>query len=99
MIIIAIQQHNRSPASILEITWAGEPAMKISITYCAKWNYLPRASSLGDELKDKFGADIELTAGSGGVFEIFVDGKEIFSKAKLRRFPNPGEIIDLINAE
>ena len=70
--------------------------MKIEITYCAKWNYKPRASSLGDELQAAFGADVELVAGSGGVFEVVLEGKNIFSKKALNRFPEDGEVATLI---
>ena len=70
--------------------------MKVTITYCAKWNYLPRASSLGDELNKNFGAEVELIAGGGGIYDIVVDGKKIFSKNKAGRFPEPQEIITLI---
>ncbi len=45
---------------------------------------------------DKFNADVELVAGSGGVYEIEVDGREIFSKRKAGRFPEEGEIEKLI---
>ena len=33
---------------------------------------------------------------SGGVFEVTVDGHLIFSKRALRRHPEPGEIVRLI---
>jgi len=32
------------------------------------------------------------------VFEVAADGKTIFSKRKLGRFPEPGEIVDLVRA-
>jgi len=51
---------------------------------------------LGDELKKELNADVELVAGSGGIYEITVDGKMIFSKSQIRRFPEPGEIVALI---
>ena len=70
--------------------------MKISVEYCQKWNYKPRASSLEEELKNEFGADVELVASDGGVYEITVDGKLVFSKKQLNRFPNDGEIVSLI---
>ena len=38
----------------------------------------------------------ELVPSSGGVFEVFVDGKRIFSKKALGRFPNQGEILGLL---
>ncbi len=40
--------------------------------------------------------EVELIAGSGGIFEIAVDGTLIFSKKQLHRFPEPGEIVRLI---
>ena len=40
--------------------------------------------------------DSELIAGSGGVFEVSVDGKKVFSKKALGRFPAEGEIVGLI---
>jgi len=37
-----------------------------------------------------------LVGSGGGVFEVTVDGKLIFSKKSLDRFPDDGEILDLI---
>jgi len=51
---------------------------------------------MGDELKNNLGADIELVAGSNGIFDIMVDGKLIFSKFKEGRFPQADEIIRCI---
>ncbi len=71
--------------------------MKISIEYCAMWNYLPKASSLEVELKNNFPqADISLISSGGGVFEISLNGNLIFSKKALNRFPDVGEIKKLI---
>ncbi len=54
-----------------------EITLKISIEYCREWNYEPRASSLEAELKKELGQnlDVELIAGSGGVFEILADNR------------------------
>lgn len=71
--------------------------MKVSIEYCVKWNYEPRASSLGAELKERYDASVELIGSSGGVFEVVVDEKQVFSKKKLGRFPEIGEIVHLID--
>ncbi|MCF8057079.1 MAG: Rdx family protein [Desulfocapsa sp.] len=49
-----------------------------------------------EELKKEFDADVELLASSGGVYEVVVDGEKIFSKKALNRFPNDGEIVQLI---
>ena len=71
--------------------------MKISIEYCAMWNYLPKASSLEVELKNNFPqADISLISSGGGVFEISLNGNLIFSKKALNRFPEDGEIKKLV---
>jgi selT/selW/selH-like putative selenoprotein len=39
--------------------------------------------------------DVSLRTGSKGRFEVTLDDQLIFSKAKLRRFPNRGEILQL----
>ncbi len=71
--------------------------MKISIEYCAMWNYLPKASSLEVELRNNFPqADISLISSGGGVFEICLNDNLIFSKKALNRFPDGGEIKKLI---
>ena len=51
---------------------------------------------MGEELKEKFGAEIELIAGSNGIYDVVVDGSMIFSKFAKGRFPETGEIIDLV---
>jgi selenoprotein W-related protein len=49
-------------------------------------------------LKKALDVDCDLVEGSGGVFEISVDGKKVFSKKALGRFPQDGEILGLIRA-
>ena len=51
---------------------------------------------MGDELKKNLGAEIELIAGSNGIFDITVDGKMVFSKFDQGRYPQADEIISLI---
>ncbi len=43
-------------------------------------------------LKERFDVDAELIRGANGVFDVRVDGKLIFSKHELGRFPEPGEV-------
>ena len=47
-------------------------------------------------MRDRFsridGAEIELVEGSGGVFEITLDGKLVYSKKATGRFPTPEEV-------
>ena len=71
--------------------------MKVTIEYCAVWNYLPRASSLEAKLKQTFqGIDVQLISSGGGVFEVTLNDRLIFSKRSLDRFPDDGEIEKLI---
>ena len=70
--------------------------MNISIKYCTSWGYYSQALRLREELQNKFNADVEIIEGSGGVFEVDMNGNNIFSKKELGRFPNDNEVIDLI---
>ena len=40
----------------------------------------------------EFGADVELVKSAGGVFEVTVDDRLVFSKKALGRFPEQGEL-------
>ena len=51
---------------------------------------------MGSDLKKHFDADIVLIPGSGGIYDVKVDGNEIFSKQQSGRFPELSEIISLI---
>ena len=42
---------------------------------------------------------VRLIEGSGGVFEVVVDGELMFSKIKLGRHPEPDEILNILGAE
>jgi selenoprotein W-related protein len=53
---------------------------------------------LAAELQENIGADSDLVASGGGVFEVSADNKLIFSKKALGRFPEDGEIARLIDA-
>ena len=48
------------------------------------------------ELKRKLDVDATLIPGSGGVFDVTIDGKLIFSKKKVGRFPEEGEVLGLM---
>jgi len=41
--------------------------------------------------------EVELIAGSGGVFEVMVDNRLVFSKRNKGRFPDDGEIVRFIS--
>ena len=49
-------------------------------------------------IKDKFDHVATLIEGSGGAFEVRVNGKLVFSKLKTFRFPEHDEIFDAISS-
>ena len=53
---------------------------------------------MADEIREGLGVEAELVAGAGGVFDITIDGKLIYSKDETGRFPDPGEALQLIQA-
>lgn len=67
--------------------------MKIEIHYCTEWNYEPQAASLAEELNDAFSIKSKLIPGSGGIFDVIVDDKLVFSSFQVGRFPEPGEVV------
>ena len=44
-------------------------------------------------MKEKYGAEVQLVPGVGGVFEITVDGSLKFSKKQTGRFPTDEEVV------
>jgi selT/selW/selH-like putative selenoprotein len=51
---------------------------------------------LAAELNQEFGFESELVQLSGGIFNVYQDGKLVFSKHETGRFPEPGEIVTLL---
>ena len=53
------------------------------------------------ELEKQFGnkLNIELIKGDRGIFDVKLNGSLIYSKHKLDRFPNPGEVGRLIEQQ
>lgn len=47
-------------------------------------------------IKKDHGIQTTITKGSNGIFDVFVDGTMVFSKYKVSRFPNPGEVEEKI---
>ncbi|NQT41097.1 MAG: SelT/SelW/SelH family protein [Planctomycetes bacterium] len=48
------------------------------------------------ELREGAGAEAKLIEGSGGIFDVTVDGKLVYSKGQTGRFPEPGEVLALV---
>ena len=57
---------------------------------------MPKAASLAEELRQSVDVEAQLVAGGGGVFDVFVDGNLVYSKAQTGRFPDPGEVTQIL---
>jgi len=51
---------------------------------------------LSAELKSAFEANVVVERGHSGIYDISLDGELIFSKYSLGRFPEEGEIVEII---
>ena len=49
-------------------------------------------------IKSKYGIAATLKMGAGGIFEVFIDGKSVYSNQVTYRFPSDEEIFEQIDA-
>lgn len=73
----------------------------VSITYCQKCHFLARAAWVAQELLHTFGdslAGVTLVPGSGGIFEVQIDGQPVFSTKIQGRFPETRELREAVGA-
>ncbi len=71
------------------------PAPRVEITYCAKCRFLLRASWLAQELLSVFEGElgeVALVPGSGGIFEVTLDGEIIASNRNHAPMPDPVDV-------
>jgi selenoprotein W-related protein len=72
---------------------------QVEITYCTQCRWLLRAAWLAQELLTTFEADlagVNLMPGTGGIFEVRLNGKPIFNRKEFGRFPESKELKQLI---
>jgi len=72
---------------------------RVEIQYCTQCRWLLRAAWLAQELLTTFEnelGEVALVPGTGGVFEVKVDGEVIFSREKEGRFPESKELKQLV---
>ena len=70
--------------------------MRVTIEYCGEWNYQARAARLAEKIRHSTEADALLLKSSGGVFEVTVDDKLIYSKKATGAFPRDDKIIAML---
>ena len=81
---------------------AGESATRLAveIEYCARCNFLPRATWVAHELLHTYGdfvAGLTLVPGHGGIFEVRVDGELLASTKTEGGFPEIRTLKEAIN--
>lgn len=76
---------------------AGSHAVRIK--YCTQCRWMLRSAWMAQELLTTFEselAEVALAPGSGGVFEVHVDGQLVWSRAEQGRFPDIKELKQLV---
>lgn len=71
----------------------------VEISYCTQCRWMLRAAWLAQELLTTFEENltsVALKPGTGGVFDIVLDGKLIYSRKVAGRFPEVKEVKQLI---
>jgi len=72
---------------------------RVEIEYCSQCRFILRASWFAQELLSTFGNDlgeVALIPGTGGIFEIRLNGEVLWNKKQQGRYPEPKDIKQLI---
>jgi len=79
---------------------SGERPLSIAITYCVPCQFTARATWVAQELLltcADYISGLTLVPGSGGVFEVTVNGEQVFSRKEAGRYPELRELKEEIN--
>jgi len=75
------------------------PKTRVEIRYCTQCRWLLRAAWVAQELltsfEDEIG-EVALAPGSGGIFEVRVEGELLWSREERGRFPELKELKQLL---
>jgi selenoprotein W-related protein len=72
---------------------------RVEIEYCSQCRFVLRACWLAQELLFTFAdelGEVALIPGTGGVFEVRLNGERLWNKREAGRFPEPKEVKQLI---
>ena len=72
---------------------------RVTIEYCTQCRWLLRAAWMAQELLTTFDTElgeVALVPGTGGIFQVRLDGELIFSRKEVGRFPESKELKQLI---
>jgi selenoprotein W-related protein len=76
-----------------------ENSPRVEFRYCTQCRWLLRATWMAQELLTTFDTElgeVALVPGTGGVFEVRVDGELIWSRKERGRFPESKELKQLV---
>ena len=88
----------RGHGSAAETGDSEDSPVTVRIEYCEPGNYRRPAEALRAAAEERFGVRAEFVPSRGGVFEISVNGRLVFSKRATRRLPATDEIFYHIRA-
>jgi selenoprotein W-related protein len=74
-------------------------APRLRIVYCRQCRWLLRAAWLAQELLTTFPeelGEVALVPGTGGIFEVHLEGERLWSRKERGRFPEAREIKQLV---
>jgi len=74
-------------------------APRLEIEYCVKCRFLLRAAWMAQELLSTFEGEVgevALVPGSGGIFQVKLDGDVIASNRESKKMPEPSEVKRLV---
>ena len=72
---------------------------RVEIEYCSQCRFILRASWMAQELLTTFAdelGEVALVPGTGGIFEVRLNGEQLWNKKQAGRYPEPKEIKQLI---
>lgn len=72
---------------------------QVTIVYCSQCRWLLRASWMAQELLTTFDSELDeltLKPGTGGIFEVYANGEQVWSRKEAGRFPEITELKQLV---
>jgi len=72
---------------------------RVEIEYCSQCRFILRASWMAQELLTTFAdelGEVALVPGTGGIFEVRLNGEQLWNKKQAGRYPEPKEIKQFI---
>ena len=70
-----------------------DDSVSLRIEFCEPGNYRGHADALSQTVEERFGVRTRFVPSRGGVFEVTLNGRLIFSKRATRRLPAEDEIL------